>query len=62
MIGDYLRLKKQQKKRLSEISEDLNKQRLDKKIGVLEDSKVLHEIINTALEKIIIEDGNIKFK
>ena len=62
MISDYLRLKKHQKKRLSEISEDLNRQRLDRKMSVIEDSKVLHEIIDAALEKIIIEEGNIKFK
>lgn len=62
MISDYVRLKKDEKKLINELSNDLNKMRLDLKMGVMKESEVLHELIKIALQNIKLENGNIKIK
>lgn len=62
MISDYVRMKKEEKKRINEISLEVNRQRMSLGMSVIEDSKVLHEILNEAFNHVKIEDGRIKIK
>lgn len=62
MISDYLRLKKEEKKRISELSNEVNKQRIDLKIGVIIESEVLHELIDEAFKKAEVIKGKITIK
>jgi len=62
MISDYLRLKKEEKKRINELSNEINKQRLNLNLGVLIESEVLHELIQEAFKKAKVENGKIIIK
>ncbi len=62
MISAYLRINKKEEKSLLELSEQVNKQRLDLKMGVLKESEILHRLINEAFKKAKAEDGDVKIK
>lgn len=62
MISDYLRLKKEEKKQISELSDMVNQQRIDLKMGVIIESEVLHQLIDEAFKKAVAEGGKIKIK
>lgn len=62
MISDYVRLKKDEKKLINELSIDLNKIRLELNMGVLKESEVLHEVLKVALQRIEIDNGNLKIR
>lgn len=62
MISAYLRINKKEEKSLLELSSQVNKQRLDLKLGVLKESEILHRLINEAFKKAIAEDGEVKLK
>lgn len=62
MISAYLRINKKEEKSLLELSSQVNKQRLDMKLGVLKESEILHRLINEAFKKAIAEGGEVKIK
>lgn len=62
MISDYLRLKKDEKKRINTLSIALNKQRLELNKNVIEESKFTHMLLEEAFKRVKIENGEIKFK
>ncbi|KQK32675.1 hypothetical protein [Acinetobacter baumannii] len=62
MISAYLRINKKEEKSLLELSEQVNKQRLDLKMGVLKESEILHRLINEAFKKAKAENGEVKIK
>lgn len=62
MISDYVRLKKEEKKRINELSDEVNRQRLDLKMGVIKESEVLHELIDEAFKKVEVIQGKINIK
>lgn len=62
MISDYLRLKKDEKKRINALSIELNKQRLELNKNVIEESKFAHMLLEEAFKRVTIENGEIKFK
>lgn len=62
MISAYLRINKKEEKSLLELSEQVNKQRLDLKMGVLKESEILHRLINEAFKKAKAEDGEVIIK
>ncbi|KHF77289.1 hypothetical protein PJ15_0295 [Acinetobacter sp. neg1] len=62
MISDYVRMKKEEKKRINEISLEINRQRMSLGMSVIEDSKVLHEILDEAFKHVEVEHGKIKIK
>ena len=62
MISDYLRLKKDEKKKINALSVALNKQRLDLNKNVIEESKFTHMLLEEAFKRVTIENGEIKFK
>jgi len=60
MISAYLRIKRDEEKALLKLSEEVNRQRLDLKIGVMKESEILHELINEAFKKAHAVNGKIK--
>lgn len=62
MISDYLRLKKEEKKLISELSNEVNKQRLENNLGVIKESELVHLLLKEAFAKTIVINGQIKFK
>jgi len=60
MISAYLRIKKNEEKALESLSQEVNRQRLDLKMGVMKESEILHELLNEAFKKARAEDGKIK--
>lgn len=62
MISAYLRINKREEKSLLELSEQVNKQRLELKMGVLKESEILHRLINEAFKVAIAENGEVKIK
>jgi len=58
----YLRINKFEEKSIAKISSELNQQRLSAGKGVLKESEIFHEIFKKAIEKLKVEDGEIKFK
>lgn len=60
MISAYLRINRQEEKNLNEISEKLNRERLDKKLPVMKESEILHALIKEAFKKAEIINGEIK--
>lgn len=59
MISAYLRINKAEEKSLMNISEEINRQRLDLKMGVIKESEILHQLINEAFKKAKIVNGKI---
>ena len=59
MISAYLRLNKAEEKSLMNISEEINRQRLDLKMGVIKESEILHQLINEAFKKAKVVKGKI---
>lgn len=59
MISAYLRINKAEEKSLMNISEEINRQRLDLKMGVIKESEILHQLINEAFKKAKVVDGKI---
>lgn len=55
----YLRVKKIEDDLLKKISDELNRQRLDRGKRVMKDSEILHDVLIKALEKCKVEDGEI---
>jgi hypothetical protein len=41
------------------ISEEINRQRLDLKMGVIKESEILHQLINEAFKKAKVVNGKI---
>ena len=62
MISDYLRLKKDEKKRINALSVALNKQRLDLSKNLIDEIKFTHMLLEEAFKRVTIENGEIKFK
>jgi len=62
MISDYLRLKREERKQISELSDKVNQQRIDLKMGVIIESEVLHQLIDEAFKRAIAEKGIVKIK
>ncbi|HEN9553110.1 TPA: hypothetical protein U9I90_003697 [Acinetobacter baumannii] len=62
MISAYLRINKREEKSLLELSEQVNKQRLELKMGVLKESEILHRLINEAFKVAKAENGEVKIK
>lgn len=62
MIAAYLRLNKTESKKIDELSRELNKQRLDLNMKVMQESKVLHELIDIAICNVEVVDGELKIK
>jgi len=60
MICAYLRIKKDEEKALGNLSNELNKQRLDLNLGVMKESEILHELLQEAFKKARVEKGKIK--
>lgn len=50
MISAYLRINKKEEKSLIDLSQEVNRQRLDLKMGVMKESEILHELINEAFK------------
>ena len=59
MISAYLRINKSEEKSLMSISEEINRQRLDMKMGVIKESEILHQLINEAFKKAKVVNGKI---
>lgn len=59
MISAYLRINKAEEKSLMNISEEINRQRLDLKLGVIKESEILHQLINEAFKKAKVINGKI---
>lgn len=59
MIAAYLRINKQEEKSLELLSQEINKQRLDLRMGVLKESEILHKLIMEAFKKAKAVDGKI---
>lgn len=59
MISAYLRINKAEEKALMNISEEINRQRLDLKMGVIKESEILHQLINEAFKKARVVKGKI---
>ncbi len=59
MISAYLRINKAEEKSLMNISEEINRQRLDLKMGVIKESEILHQLINEAFKKARVVKGKI---
>lgn len=59
MISAYLRINKAEEKSLMNISEEINRQRLDFKMGVIKESEILHQLINEAFKKAKVVNGKI---
>ena len=59
MISAYLRINKVEEKSLMNISEEINRQRLDLKMGVIKESEILHQLINEAFKKAKVVNGKI---
>lgn len=59
MISAYLRINKAEEKALMNISEEINRQRLDLKMGVIKESEILHQLINEAFKKAKVVKGKI---
>jgi hypothetical protein len=59
MISAYLRINKAEEKSLMNISEEINRQRLDLKMGVIKESEILHQLINEAFKKAKVVKGKI---
>jgi len=59
MISAYLRINKAEEKSLMSISEEINRQRLDLKMGVIKESEILHQLINEAFKKAKVVKGKI---
>lgn len=59
MISAYLRINKAEEKSLMSISEEINRQRLDLKMGVIKESEILHQLINEAFKKAKVINGKI---
>ena len=59
MISSYLRINKAEEKSLMNISEEINRQRLDLKMGVIKESEILHKLINEAFKKAKVVNGKI---
>lgn len=59
MISAYLRINKAEEKSLMNISEEINRQRLDLKLGVIKESEILHQLINEAFKKAKVVNGKI---
>ena len=59
MISAYLRINKAEEKSLMNISEEINRQRLDLKMGVIKESEILHQLINEAFKKAKVINGKI---
>jgi hypothetical protein len=59
MISAYLRINKAEEKSLMNISEEINRQRLDLKMGVIKESEILHQLINEAFKKAKVVNGKI---
>lgn len=62
MISAYLRINKKEEKALMDLSQEVNRQRLDLKMGVMKESEILHELINEAFKKAHAENGKIKLE
>lgn len=62
MIAAYLRLNKTESKKIDELSRELNKQRLDLNMKVMQESKVLHELIDIAICNVEVVNGELKIK
>jgi hypothetical protein len=60
MISAYLRINKKEEKSLMDLSQEVNRQRLDLKMGVIKESEILHELINEAFKKAHAINGKIK--
>lgn len=60
MICAYLRIKKDEEKALGQLSNELNKQRIELNIGVMKESEILHELLKEAFKKARVEKGKIK--
>lgn|GEM_PF-4954806 len=58
----FLRINKIEKIKLTELSNVLNTQRLNKNLPVLEESKVLHELIDFAFDNIEVIDCKLSLK
>ncbi len=59
MISAYLRINKNEEKSLLNISEEINRQRLDLRLGVMKESEILHKLINEAFKKAKVVNGEI---
>lgn len=59
MISAYLRINKAEEKSLMNISEEINRQRLDLKMGVIKESEILHQLIKEAFKKAKVVNGKI---
>ena len=59
MISAYLRINKAEEKALMNISEEINRQRLDLKMGVIKESEILHQLIKEAFKKAKVINGKI---
>ena len=59
MISAYLRINKAEEKSLMNISEEINRQRLDLKMGVIKESEILQQLINEAFKKAKVVNGKI---
>lgn len=55
----YLRVKKIEDELLKNISEELNRERLDLGKNVMKDSEILHDVLIKALKKCKIEKGEL---
>lgn len=60
MISAYLRIKKNEEKALLNLSQEINRQRLDLNMGVIKESEILHELLNEAFKKAHAVKGEIK--
>jgi hypothetical protein len=59
MVSAYLRINKAEEKSLMNISEEINRQRLDLKMGVIKESEILHQLIKEAFKKAKVINGKI---
>lgn len=62
MMAAYLRLNKSEDKKVNELSKELNKQRIELDMKIIQQSKVLHELIEIALKNVTVEKGELKLK
>ena len=62
MMAAYLRLNKSEDRKVSDLCKELNKQRIELDMKIIQQSKVLHELIEIALKNVEVEKGEIKLK
>lgn len=62
MISAYLRINREEEKKLMELSKMVNIERLNLNMNVMKESEILHALIKEGFKRAGTENGNIVIK